>query len=71
MFPLSIALSILINNVNVINNVNYVLLIGKFWFCCLSLNHKHFLYGECEEDKKPNVEHLPNKCECTKQIDWN
>jgi len=33
----------------------------KFWYVRLSLNHKVFHYGDCDEKSVPTLEELPNK----------
>lgn len=33
----------------------------KFWYVCLSPNHKVFHYGDCDEKLVPTVDELPNK----------
>ena len=36
-------------------------IVGKFWYCRLSPNHKFLHFGDCDEDAKPTVEQLSKK----------
>ncbi|XP_074646878.1 engulfment and cell motility protein 1-like isoform X2 [Tubulanus polymorphus] len=33
----------------------------KYWYCCLSPNHKAFHYGDCDENSRPTLEQLQTK----------